>query len=150
MTITQVQPLVRNAKYTDLDKVIAIDTQTGGISKPEYWEQTYQQYGGRKQNHFFLVSELKNEVVGFIIGEIRAWEFGSPPCGWVLGMGVRSDLQLHGIATQMLSVIKEHFMEEEVEKVRTMVSRNNNPILSFFRSQGMMAGPYIELEMDLT
>ena len=140
---------IRNATNSDLDKVKIIDTQTGGVSKPAYWDQTFKQYGGRKQNHFFLVSELEGEVVGFIIGEVRAWEFGSPPCGWILGMGVKTEVQLHGIATQMLSVIKEYFKKAEVRKVRTMVSRSNRPILSFFRSQGMMAGPYIELEMDL-
>jgi hypothetical protein len=30
-----------------------------------------------------------------------------------------------------------------------MLSRDNKLILSFFRSQGMMAGPFIPLEMDL-
>ena len=34
-------------------------------------------------------------------------------------------------------------------KVRTVLSRENTLILSFFRSQGMMAGPFIPLEMDL-
>jgi hypothetical protein len=30
-----------------------------------------------------------------------------------------------------------------------MLGRDNTLILSFFRSQGMMAGPFIPLEMDL-
>ena len=30
-----------------------------------------------------------------------------------------------------------------------MLARDNTLILSFFRSQGMMAGPLIPLEMDL-
>ena len=34
-------------------------------------------------------------------------------------------------------------------KLRTMLARDNTLILSFFRSQGMMAGPFIPLEMDL-
>ena len=38
---------------------------------------------------------------------------------------------------------------EETRKVRTMLGRDNTLILSFFRSQGMMAGPFIPLEMDL-
>ena len=36
-----------------------------------------------------------------------------------------------------------------VSKVRTLLSRDNTLILSFFRSQGMMIGPFIPLEMDL-
>ncbi len=30
-----------------------------------------------------------------------------------------------------------------------MLARDNTLVLSFFRSQGMMAGPLIPLEMDL-
>ena len=30
-----------------------------------------------------------------------------------------------------------------------MAARDNTVILSFFRSQGMMAGPFVELEMAL-
>ena len=36
-----------------------------------------------------------------------------------------------------------------VRKLRTMLSRDNVLILSFFRSQGMRTGPFIPLEMDL-
>ena len=41
------------------------------------------------------------------------------------------------------------FRRAGVRTVRTMLSRDNTLILSFFRSQGMMAGPFIPLEMDL-
>jgi hypothetical protein len=36
-----------------------------------------------------------------------------------------------------------------VTTVRTMLARDNTLILSFFRSQGMMAGRFIPLEMEL-
>jgi hypothetical protein len=36
-----------------------------------------------------------------------------------------------------------------VRKVRTMLASDNTLILSFFRSQGMMAGRFIPLEMEL-
>jgi hypothetical protein len=36
-----------------------------------------------------------------------------------------------------------------MNKVRTMLARDANLVMSFFRSQGMMAGPFVELEMDL-
>ena len=41
------------------------------------------------------------------------------------------------------------FREAGVKSVRTMVDRRDHLILSFFRSQGMMAGPSLELEMEL-
>jgi len=33
--------------------------------------------------------------------------------------------------------------------VRTMISRGNHQLMSFFRGHGMMAGPYIQLESEL-
>jgi len=31
--------------------------------------------------------------------------------------------------------------------VRTMVRRNNVPVLTFFRTNGFAAGPYVQLEL---
>jgi len=36
-----------------------------------------------------------------------------------------------------------------VNKVRTLLARDNHLVMSFFRSQGMMAAPFIALERDL-
>ena len=51
--------------------------------------------------------------------------------------------------TALLQAICAGFKRAGVSKVRTMLSRDNTLILSFFRSQGMMIGPFIPLEMDL-
>ena len=59
------------------------------------------------------------------------------------------DARIKGVGTSLLAAICAGFRRAGVRKVRTMLSRDNNLILSFFRSQGMMAGPFIPLEMDL-
>ena len=84
-----------------------------------------------------------------VIGEVRDWEFGSPPCGWILAIDVRPDARLLGAATQLLQVLCQGFKRAKVSKVRTLLARENTLILSFFRSQGMMISPFIPLEMDL-
>ena len=140
---------IRAATLTDLDSIISIDTQGSGIAKPEYWRETFELYGGQMENRFFLVATLEKHVAGFILGEIRAWEFGSSPCGWVFAIGVKQDCRFNGVGTKMLNAISEQFRQAGINKVRTMVARQNHEILSFFRSQGMMAGPYQQLEKDL-
>ena len=37
-----------------------------------------------------------------------------------------------------------------VTRVRTLVDRKDHLILSFFRAQGMVAGPSLQLDMDVT
>jgi hypothetical protein len=39
--------------------------------------------------------------------------------------------------------------EAGVDKVRTLLARDNALVLAFFRSQGMMAAPLITLEKEL-
>jgi hypothetical protein len=51
-------------------------------------------------------------------------------------------------AVDVRAIVAE-FRQAGVDKMRTMVARNDLLPLRFFRSEGMMAGPYIQLEMDL-
>jgi ribosomal protein S18 acetylase RimI-like enzyme len=142
--------VVRPARRGDLDPVIAIDATVTGLEKRDYWRSIFRRYAGTRQaGRRFLVAEVEGQVAGFVIGEVRDWEFGSPPCGWVFGIDVRPDLRLAGVGTRLLDAICERFRRAGIRKVRTMLARDNTLILSFFRSQGMMAGPFIPLEMDL-
>jgi ribosomal protein S18 acetylase RimI-like enzyme len=141
---------VRPVRRADLEAVIAIDTDVTGLEKRDYWRSVYRRYGeSAAPGAQFLVAESGGEVVGFIIGEVRDWEFGAPPCGWVFAIDVRPDARQSGIGTRLLESILAGFRRAGVRKVRTMLASDNTLILSFFRSQGMMAGRFIPLEMDL-
>jgi GNAT superfamily N-acetyltransferase len=141
---------IRPVKRGDLEAVIAIDTQVTGLEKREYWRSVFRRYGeGASPGAQFLVAEADGNVVGFVIGEVRDWEFGAPPCGWVFAIDVRPDVRLGGIGTRLLESICAGFRRAGVRKVRTMLASDNTLILSFFRSQGMMAGRFIPLEMEL-
>ena len=136
----------------DIPQVIALDTRVTKLSKAEYWSDVFRRYGKKRPHErFFLVAESREDrpdssVVGFIIGEIRAWEFGSTPCGWVFALSVEPEARLHGIGSALLDAISVEFKKAGVGKMRTMVAREGRLPLLFFRSEGMMAGPYIQLE----
>jgi ribosomal protein S18 acetylase RimI-like enzyme len=143
---------IRPATADDLHDVIELDARVTLIKKENYWQETFERFIGTLGRHFW-VAEMKNKnqslFVGFIVGEIRAWEFGSQPCGWVLTILVRSEFQGRGIGEQLFEVICESMKKDGVLTVRTMIAREDTLNMSFFRSQGMMAGPFIELEMPL-
>jgi ribosomal protein S18 acetylase RimI-like enzyme len=80
---------------------------------------------------------------------VRDWEFGAPPCGWVFGLGVRPQARLAGIGARLLEALCERFRQSGVHTVRTLLARDNALVLAFFRSQGMMAAPFIPLEKEL-
>ena len=141
--------LIREAKADDLGAIIKIDEQISGIEKSAYWHDAYTEYQRHPDSRFFLVAEQEHEVMGFIMGEIRAWEFGSEPCGWVFAIGIKQEIVLSGVGSRLLDKLCDCFKRKGVAKVRTMTAKQANELLSFFRSQGMMAGPYLQLEKDL-
>jgi len=142
--------VVRPVRRNDLDAVVDIDATVTGLEKRKYWASVYRRYGsGERREQQFLVAETDGRVVGFVIGEVRDWEFGSPPCGWVFAIDVSPQARQQGVASRLLQAISDNFRRAGVKKLRTMLNIDNTLILSFFRSQGMMAGSLIALEMDL-
>jgi ribosomal protein S18 acetylase RimI-like enzyme len=147
--------LVRRVQLADIPQVIALDTRVTKLPKAEYWSDVFRRYGKKRlHERFFLVAENRNDrpvssLVGFIVGEIRAWEFGSTPCGWVFALSVEPEARLQGIGSALLDAISGEFKKAGVGKMRTMVAMDGQLPLLFFRSEGMMAGPYIQLEKDL-
>ena len=141
---------IRPVRRADLEPIVALDARVTGLEKRDYWESLYRRYGASaRAERQFLVADVGGRVVGFVIGEVRDWEFGAPSCGWVFAIDVHPEARLAGTGTRLLEAICAGFRRAGVSKVRTMLSRDNNLVLSFFRSQGMMTGPFIPLEMDL-
>ena len=142
---------VRPVRRADLDAVIDIDATVTGLEKRSYWQGVYRRYGiaARGDRRWFLVAVKDARPVGFLIGEVRDWEFGSPPCGWVFAIDVDPQVRQSGIATRLLAALSASLRRAGVRKLRTLLARDNTLVLSFFRSQGMMAAPLIPLELDL-
>lgn len=144
---------MRRVCAADIPHVIALDQRVTGLAKPDYWNDMFSRYGDRRpQERFFLVAQAPETafpILGFIVGEVRAWEFGSAPCGWVIALSVEPGARLHGIGQTLFNALTEEFKRAGVDRMRTMVARDNRLHLLFFRSEGMMAGPYIELEKEL-
>ncbi len=141
--------IIREAVPGDLGAIAEIDKQVSGVKKTKYWRDTLELYGGHRDSEFFLVAERDQRIIGFILGEIRAWEFGSPACGWVYAIGVARENLLQGVGSKLLHALCAHFRRAKVTKVRTMIARQDHELLSFFRSFGMMAGPFQQLELEL-
>ena len=146
--------VIRRSQANDIQSVIGLDERVTGIAKPKYWKDIFERYGDRRlDERFFLVAESAAgeaaRLVGYIVGEVRAWEFGSAPCGWVFAFAVDPDTRLQGVGERLLDAISKEFKAAGIRTMRTMVPRDNSLHMAFFRSEGMMAGPYIQLEKDL-
>ncbi len=140
---------VRPARAADLASVVALDAENTGIPKAAYWADRFDWYVGRHPERFFLVAERDGTMLGFIVGEVRAWEFGSPPSGWIFAIHVSPAARLGGLGTTLFDEICARFRKAGVQHVRTMLAKDAHLLMSFFRSLGMMAGPFVQLERRL-
>lgn len=149
---------IRQAQQADLPQVVVLDAEITGLSKPDYWAEAFDRYSrmpdeaeshSSRRNRFFLCAVEGDRLLGFIIGEVRAWEFGSPPCGWVFAIGISPETRGMHVGQTLFEAVCDRFRKAGVTQVRTMLARDDTLVMSFFRSQGMMAGPFIQLEKDL-
>ena len=136
---------IRPAQASDLPAISALDRRLTGSDKPHYWQDML-----APERHFLVAESRNGMLAGFIAGEIRAWEFGQPAAGWVFAIQIEPELRLQGVGTQLFEALVGHFKEKGVTRVRTLVDRKDHLILSFFRAQGMVAGPSLQLDKDLS
>jgi len=146
---------IRRVTEADLGHVVELDERVTGICKPDYWNDIFERYAKRRvHERFFLVAEGAGELselplLGYIVGEVRIWEFGSEPCGWVFAFSVEPGTRQQGIGERLFEAISTEFKQAGIATMRTMVPRQNQLHMAFFRSEGMVAGPYIQLEKSL-
>jgi ribosomal protein S18 acetylase RimI-like enzyme len=142
---------IRELRHQDLEEVIRIDALQTGESKPDYWKRVFRDFlqGDREPLRVGLCAEGKDGLVGYLLGEVRAFEFGSDRCGWIFAVGVDPAHLRKSVASELLALACRRFKESGIRQVRTMVARGNVPVLSFFRANGFVGGSFVQLELDL-
>ena len=143
---TRLRPLARK----DLDEIVRIDAIHTGEPKRAYWRQILRDFVGPRavRGRVALGAERGGSLVGFLLADIRAFEFGSERCGWILEVGVDPQIARAGVASALLDAARRRLHAAGVSTIRTMVRRNNVPVLTFFRTNGFAGGPYVQLELS--
>lgn len=141
---------IRSAEPADLSAISALDARLTGQAKALYWQDMLVRYaGGPPERHFLVAETPRGVLVGFIAGEVRAWEFGQQPAGWVFAIQVDPKLRLKGAGSALFEALAARFKAQGATHMRTLVDRKDHLILSFFRAQGMIAGPSLQLDKEL-
>ncbi|WP_161142300.1 GNAT family N-acetyltransferase [Propylenella binzhouense] len=135
------------AALEDVPRVIEIDAKITGEAKAEFWYSFFSGQGSNPKRSF-LVARDEGRVVGYIIGTVRAWEFGSPPSGWIHAVGVDPTARKAGVGTKLFNEMVEFLRGAGANTIRTMLHIDDHLLMSFFRTHGMAAGPFVELEMS--
>jgi ribosomal protein S18 acetylase RimI-like enzyme len=133
----------------DLGDVIRIDAIHTGAEQRAYWARLFREFlsPSRGRPRVALAVDVDDRLAGFLFADVRAFEFGSERCGWILEVGVDPAAARRGIASALLAEAVRKLRASGVATVRTMVRRNDVPVLTFFRTNGFAGGPYVQLEL---
>jgi GNAT superfamily N-acetyltransferase len=96
------------------------------------------------------VAEADGRVVGFLLGDLRAGEFGiEEPSGWVERFGIDPDYRGRDLGKQMFAAICAHFKDQGASTVRTLVDRGDPAIGGFLKALGFSPSKLEALEMSI-
>ncbi len=143
---------VRDLRRADLRAVVRIDAAHTGRRKPRYWARQFRDLLARGRGEpprVGLAAVDGGVLVGYLVGEVRAFEFGSDPCGWVHALGIDPRRLRGGVASALLAKACRRFRDAGVRRVRTMIRRGNVPVMAVFRANGFVGGSFVQLELDL-
>lgn len=127
---------VRPLDTADIGDVVAIDEKISGKYRPETWERRIAYYL-RRDPEAALVAVAGPRVVGFMLGEVRAGEFGlEEPTGWIEVLGVDPEFRGRAVGRQLAEVMLAHFKRLDATSVRTLVDGGMPEIAGFFSALG--------------
>ncbi len=142
-------PIIRAMTLKDLDRIVEIDAEVLGQSRPEFWEMKLELVE-RKSPMASLVAVVEGEIIGFIIGDSSGWSYGvAENIGWIDTIGVDPNAQRAGIAKMLLTEMVTNLKKVGVEKVYTFVNWRDWDLLQFFDAMGFRRGDMINLEMKV-
>jgi len=147
----EVQPAARIRPLDELDigSVVRIDERITGIYRPEIWEQRIGYYL-RRDPDASRVAEVDGKVVGFMLGDVRAGEFGlEEPSGWIERFGIDPDHRGKDLGKQLFDAMRDHFRAAGATTVRTLVDSKDSGVTGFLKAVGFAPSNLEALEIRL-
>jgi ribosomal protein S18 acetylase RimI-like enzyme len=140
---------VRPLDELDLGAITRIDERISGQYRPEIWEERVGYYLRRDPDASQVV-EVGGKVVGFMMGDIRNGEFGiEEPSGWIERFGIDPDYRGKDLGKHLFAAVTEHFRDQGVRTLRTLVHENDAGVSGFLQAMGFKAAPLQALEMTI-
>jgi ribosomal protein S18 acetylase RimI-like enzyme len=128
--------LIQSLSELHLDDIVRIVEKTRHSYQPDLWEDRVTYYL-RRDPEGSVVAEVDGRVVGFMLGDVRAGEFGiEEPSGWIEVIGVDPEFAGRGVGRALAEAMLGRYRERGVRQVRTMVDGAMPEVERFFQQVG--------------
>jgi flavin-dependent dehydrogenase/ribosomal protein S18 acetylase RimI-like enzyme len=135
---------VRQMTVRDIDEMMHIDEKITGLPHSAYYQSKAAAYIKRAPESCLVALE-RDRVVGFVLGDVRGWEFATELSGWLEIIGVDPEYQGEGVSLALMDELCARFRRAGVKVVNTMVNWNDGNLIDYFRANGFDPGEYVNL-----
>jgi len=149
MPDTAAQVRIRPVDELDIGSIVRIDERITGAYRPDVWERRVMYYL-RRDPDASQVAEVEGKVVGFMLGEVKAGEFGiEEPSGWVERFGIDPDHRGRDLGRQMFGAMRRHFAGSGAAVIRTLADMKQPGVAGFLTALGFGPSQYQALEIPV-
>ena len=135
--------VVREMTAADVGGIMDLDRRITGKARAPSWPEKVTRYLEMYYPPLCFVAERHGKIVGFILGDVRGWEYALPPGGWIDIMGVDPEQRGHGVGSKLVSAFVEECHRRSM-KTHVMVREADEPIRKFFDSLKFEKGELTE------
>lgn len=136
---------IRRMTEGDLQRVKDIDRALVGPDRALSWPLRVEAHWWVYRPVLNFVAEMADELVGFLLGDIRGAEYGTDISGWIDMMGIAPDYQGKGIGPKLVEAFCEECRKNEV-RVRVVIREDDERLVGFWTSVGSHRGNLVSYE----
>ena len=141
---------IRPLQETDIPRAVEIEAAIMGARRSTTLRGSLTAYLARGEQGACLAAEADGKLVGFLVGDVRAWDFGEDQeVGWIKIVGIDPAYQGHGVGKALGEALMRYFGTRGVTTVRTTVEWDAGDLIADFRTLGFERSGFIGLEKHL-
>ena len=143
--------VVRTLTAEDLDRLVHIDLKITGRRRRAWYEGSLQRALSDSDLRISLGADVDGTLVGAMLGALRYGEFGQPePVAVLDTILVDPAFGGQGVARALLDQLEKNLRGLRIERLRTEIAWNEQPLMGFLAHAGFAPVPRLVLEKDLT
>ena len=141
---------IRPMEERDIPRAVEIETAILGPKRSMTLRGSLTAYLAKGERNASIVAEAEGKVVGFLVGDVRAWDFGEDQeIGWIRIVGIDPAYQGHGVGKALGAALMRYFETRGITTVRTTVEWDAGDLIAYFRTLGFERSGFIGLEKHL-
>ncbi len=128
---------IRAIREADLPAVAAIDRESTGRDRSEYFAAKFAEAVHESDVRVSLIAELDARPVGFIMARVDLGDFGrTEPTAELDTIGVAPDYRVRGVGRALLSQLLANLASLRVERILTEVDWDGHDLIAFLARCG--------------